>query len=68
MCPYGEADVIIVLICERCGTAREASPTEFSSAIEAAAHAAAFAPKSRVIEITGICTNCQREKDGSQTI
>ena len=68
MCPYGEADVIIVLICERCGTAREVSPTEFSSAIEAAAHAAAFTPKSRVIEITGICTNCRREKDGLQTI
>jgi len=68
MYPYGEADVIIVLIWEQCGTAREASPTEFSSAIEAAAHAAAFTPKSRAIEITGICTNCRREKEGQQTI
>jgi len=67
MCPDGEGDVIIVLICERCGTAREASAPEVASAIEAAAHAAAFTPKSRVIEITGICTNCRREKDGSQT-
>ena len=64
---HGEADVIIVLICERCGTARETSPTEFSSAIEAAVHAAAFTPKSRVIEITGLCTNCRREKDGPHT-
>jgi Fur family zinc uptake transcriptional regulator len=56
------------MICEQCGTAQKASPTEFSSAIEAAAHAAAFTPKSPVIEITGICTNCRREKDGPQAI
>jgi Fur family zinc uptake transcriptional regulator len=59
--------VIIVLICERCGTTRKASAPEVASAIEAAAHAASFTPKSRVIEINGICTNCQRENGGSQT-
>jgi Fur family zinc uptake transcriptional regulator len=59
--------VIIVLICERCGTAREASPPEVASAVSAAAHAAAFTPKSRVIEIAGICTNCRREKDEPRT-
>jgi Fe2+ or Zn2+ uptake regulation protein len=58
--------VIIVLICERCGAAREASPPEVASAIEAAARAAGFTRKSRVIEITGICTNCWREQDGPQ--
>jgi Fur family zinc uptake transcriptional regulator len=67
MCPHGESDVIIVLICELCGTTREASPPEVASAIEADARAASFTPKSRVIEITGICTNCRSEKDGTQT-
>jgi Fur family zinc uptake transcriptional regulator len=67
MYPHREGDVIIVLICERWGKARETSPPDVASAIEAAAHAAAFTPKSPVIEITGICTNCRSEKDGTQT-
>src|SRR5205814_1985221 len=51
MCPHPAGDLIIFLICDRCGTVGEASSPEVTSGIEFTARAADFdfAPKSRMI-------------------
>jgi len=59
-CVHGHADgdLVVFLICERCGTVGEASSSEVASTVKSAAAAVGFTPKSPVIEITGICTHC----------
>jgi Fur family transcriptional regulator, zinc uptake regulator len=51
-------DLVVFLICERCGAVGEASSKEVASTIKAAARAVGFTPKSPVIEVSGICTHC----------
>jgi Fur family transcriptional regulator, zinc uptake regulator len=59
-CVHGHADgdLVVFLICERCGTVGEASSSEVASTVKSAADAVGFTPKSPVIEVTGICTHC----------
>jgi len=52
-------DLVVFLICERCGSVGEASSAELAGTIRSAAHAAGFVPKSPVIEIGGICRHCE---------
>ncbi len=54
-------DLIVFLICERCGAVGEAPGGAVAEALAAAARAVGFAPKSPLIEIAGICSHC-REK------
>jgi Fur family zinc uptake transcriptional regulator len=56
---HAEADLVVFLICERCGAVGEASSTEVASTLRSAARAAGFTPKSPVLEITGVCTHCR---------
>jgi Fur family transcriptional regulator, zinc uptake regulator len=49
----------VFLICERCGAVGEASSAAVAETLQAAARAAGFAPKARVIEITGVCRHCR---------
>jgi Fur family zinc uptake transcriptional regulator len=51
--------LVVFLICERCGAVGEASSADVTETLASAARAAGFAPKSPVIEITGICTHCR---------
>jgi Fur family zinc uptake transcriptional regulator len=51
-------DLVVFLICERCGTVGEAGSTEMAATLKSAAQAAGFTPKSPVIEVGGICTHC----------
>jgi Fur family zinc uptake transcriptional regulator len=51
-------DLVVFLICERCGAVGEASSSEVAATLRSAAQAVGFTPKSPVIEITGICTYC----------
>lgn len=54
-------DLVVFLICERCGAVGEAPGGTAAAALAAASRAAGFAPKSPLIEIPGICAHC-REK------
>jgi Fur family transcriptional regulator, zinc uptake regulator len=50
---------VVFLICERCGAVGEAPSSAVGAALLAAAQQAGFAPKTPVIEITGICGHCR---------
>ena len=52
-------DLIAFLICDNCGAIGEASSAGVAGTLLAAARAAGFAPKSQVIEITGVCAHCR---------
>jgi Fur family transcriptional regulator, zinc uptake regulator len=49
----------VFLICERCGAVGEASSAAVAETLQAAARAAGFTPKARIIEVTGICAHCR---------
>lgn len=52
-------DLVVFLICERCGAVGEAPSQAVADSLKAATRAAGFTPKAPVIEITGICSNCR---------
>jgi Fur family transcriptional regulator, zinc uptake regulator len=56
---HAAGDLVVFLICERCGTVGEASSADVAATLTSAARAAGFTPKSPVIEISGICTHCR---------
>jgi Fur family zinc uptake transcriptional regulator len=56
---HGDGDLVVFLICERCGTVGEASSAPVATTLRSAARAVGFTPKSPVIEISGICTHCR---------
>jgi Fur family zinc uptake transcriptional regulator len=58
---HAVGDLVVFLICERCGAVGEASSAEVAATLKSAARAAGFTPKSPVIEISGICTHCREE-------
>jgi Fur family zinc uptake transcriptional regulator len=53
------AATTVFLICERCGAVGEASSAAVAETLQAAARAAGFSPRARVIEVTGICAHCR---------
>ena len=55
---HAAGDLVVFLICERCGAVGEASSPEVAATLRSAARGAGFTPKSPVIEISGICTHC----------
>src|SRR5579864_7969497 len=52
-------DLVVFLICERCGAVGEAASTSVAEALKASSRAAGFSPKSPLIEIAGICSHCR---------
>jgi Fur family zinc uptake transcriptional regulator len=56
---HAAADLVVFLICERCGAVGEAPSTEVASTLKSAARAAGFTPKTPVLEITGVCSHCR---------
>ena len=60
---HAAGDLVVFLICERCGAVGEASSADVASTLKSAARAAGFTPKSPVIEITGVCTHCTRHPE-----
>ncbi len=52
-------DIVVFLICERCGAVGEAPGGAVAEALKASSRAVGFAPKSPVIEIAGICGHCR---------
>ncbi len=57
--PHDHGDMVVFLICERCGTVGEASSSAMADQLRKAAGAAGFTPKTPVIEIGGICAHCR---------
>jgi Fur family transcriptional regulator, zinc uptake regulator len=62
-CVHGHAagDLVVFLICERCGRVGEAASAEVAATLRSAARAAGFLPKSPVIEISGMCGYCRAD-------
>jgi Fur family zinc uptake transcriptional regulator len=60
---HNAEDPVVFMICESCGVIGEASSTEVTATLAAAAQRAGFKPKSPVIEITGICAHCMQKSD-----
>jgi Fur family zinc uptake transcriptional regulator len=56
---HDAGDLVVFLICERCGEVGEAPSQAVADSLKAATRAAGFSPKAPVIEITGICGNCR---------
>jgi Fur family zinc uptake transcriptional regulator len=52
-------DLVVFLICERCGAVGEAPGGGAAEALKASSRAAGFSPKSPLIEIAGICSHCR---------
>jgi Fur family zinc uptake transcriptional regulator len=59
-CPFhhGPADPVVFLICERCGGVDEAVCEDLARDLAGLAERAGFAPRSRVIELAGVCAHC----------
>lgn len=53
-------DLVVFLLCERCGAVGEAPSKAVADAMKNAAKAAGFAPKAHVIEIGGVCAHCRK--------
>jgi Fur family transcriptional regulator, zinc uptake regulator len=56
---HGSGDLVVFLICERCGAVGEAPGATAAEALKASSRAAGFSPKSPLIEIAGICSHCR---------
>jgi Fur family zinc uptake transcriptional regulator len=56
---HGSDDLVVFLICERCGAVGEAPGGGAAEALKASSRAAGFSPKSPLIEIAGICAHCR---------
>ena len=56
---HANGDLVVFLICERCGEVGEAASAAVASELKSAARAAGFTPKAPVIEISGICSHCR---------
>lgn len=50
---------VVFLICDQCGAVGEAPGVAVADSLNAAAKSAGFAPKARVIEISGVCKHCR---------
>src|SRR5258708_31528304 len=62
---HAAGDLVVFLICERCGIVGEASSADVAATLTSAARAAGFTPKSPVIEISGVCSHCRGERIAS---
>ena len=56
---HASGDIVVFLICERCGEVGEAPSAAIAENLKAAARAAGFTPKAPVIEISGLCAHCR---------
>ena len=57
---HGSGDLVVFLICERCGAVGEAASAAVAGELKNAARAAGFTPAAPVIEITGVCAHCRQ--------
>ncbi len=60
-CVHGHArrDPVVFLICDKCGTVIEAAPKAIHRDLAALAAERDFTPRAQVMEIAGLCRECQ---------
>ena len=56
---HDDTDVVVFLICERCGLTREVGSHAIGRDLAWAARAAGFEPRQRVLEVAGSCAHCR---------
>jgi Fur family zinc uptake transcriptional regulator len=56
---HGGDDLVIFLICERCGAVGEVPGGAAAETLKASSRAVGFSPKSPLIEVPGICAHCR---------
>jgi Fur family transcriptional regulator, zinc uptake regulator len=56
---HGGGDLVIFLICERCGAVGEVPAAAAAEALKASSRAVGFSPNSPLIEVPGICAHCR---------
>lgn len=57
--PHDGDEVVVFLICDRCGLTREVASHAVGRDLSWAARAAGFEPRQRVLEVAGTCTHCR---------
>lgn len=57
----GADEVVVFLICERCGLTKEVASHAVGRDLAWAARASGFTPRQRVLEIAGLCARCRGE-------
>jgi Fur family zinc uptake transcriptional regulator len=57
---HGHADVVVFLLCEKCGAATEASGAEIGGLLADVAAKAGFSARGQFVEIAGECAACRR--------
>lgn len=62
-CPHdhGPQDLVAFLICDSCGGVDEMSSRPLSDALAGMLNAEKFAPRSQVLEISGVCGHCRED-------
>jgi Fur family zinc uptake transcriptional regulator len=60
-CAYGHDndDIVLFMLCERCGTVAEVTSTALGRDLAQAAKSASFSPKAPVLEVSGLCARCR---------
>ena len=61
---HGHADVVVFLLCERCGAAVEASGDAIGERLAEVAAQAGFSARGQFVEIAGECAACRRATPG----
>jgi Fur family zinc uptake transcriptional regulator len=56
---HAGGDLVVFLICERCGAVGEGPGAAVADALKASSRAAGFSPKNPLIEIVGVCSHCR---------
>lgn len=64
---HAEPSRQVVLACELCGLVAEVDGEKIFKALTAAADAVHFKPRRQVVEMTGLCRNCQQPAAAMQT-
>jgi Fur family zinc uptake transcriptional regulator len=60
---HGKGDMVVFLLCDRCGAVGEAASPATANALKAAARSAGFTPKTPVIEMAGVCAHCRTRSE-----
>jgi len=60
-CTHGHDtdDIVLFMLCERCGTVAEVTSTAVGRDLAQAAKGVGFSAKARVLEVSGLCTSCR---------
>lgn len=65
-CPDpGRPHRVQFMICTACGVAAEIDDARVGQALDAAASAAGFVPRQRMVEVSGLCARCAAPRGGS---